>query len=64
MYLSALVTWAVKQDVVIVHMTQRFLQPVEVVSKVFHAEHQTSVWAKPQRAVLHHVVHLDELTDV
>lgn len=57
-------TWAVKQDVVILYVTQTFLQPVKVVGKVLHAEDQASIRAKPEGLVLHHVVHLDELTDV
>lgn len=45
-------------------MTQAFLQPVEVVGKVLHAEHQASVGAEPERVILHDIVHLDELADV
>lgn len=61
---ATLLTWAVEQYVVILHMTQAFLQPVEVVGEVLHAEDQASVRAESERMVLHHVIHLDELTDV
>lgn len=57
-------TWAVEQYVVILYVTQTFLQPVKVVGKVLHAEDQASVRAKSERMVLHHVIYLDELTDV
>ena len=61
---ASVFTWAVKQYVVILYMTQAFLQPVEVVGKVFHAEDQAPVGTKSERRVLHHVIYLDELTDV
>lgn len=62
--LTKVFTWAVEQYVVILYMAQSFLQPVKVVGEVLHAEDQASVWAKSERMVLHHVIHLDELTDV
>lgn len=45
-------------------MPKTFLQPVEVISEVLHAENQASIRAEPQRVVLHHVVHLDQLSDI
>ena len=57
-------TWTVEQYVVILYVTQAFLQPVKVVGEVLHAENQASVGAKSERGVLHHVIHLDEFTDV
>lgn len=57
-------TWAVEQYVVILYVTQTFLQPVKVVGKVLHAEDQAPVRAKSERMVLHHIIYLDELTDV
>lgn len=57
-------TRAVKQYVVIFNMTEAFLQPVKVVGKVLHAEHQASIRAKSERIVLHHIINLDELTNV
>ena len=57
-------TWAVEQYVVVFHMTQALLQPVEVVGEILHAEDEAAVWAESERVVLHHVIHLDELSDV
>lgn len=57
-------TWAVKQYIVILYMTQGFLQPIKVVGEVLHAKHQASIGSKSERMVLHHVIHLDQLTDV
>lgn len=57
-------TGAVKQDVVILYVTQGFLQPVKVVGKIFHAEDQTAIGAKSERLIFHHVFYLDEFTDV
>lgn len=58
------VTWAVKQDVVILGVAETLLQPHKVVGEVLHAEDQAPVRAKAQRVVLHDVLHLDELPDV
>lgn len=57
-------TWAIEQYVVILYMTQAFIQPVKVVGEVLHAEDQASVRAKSERRVLHYIFHRDELTDV
>lgn len=60
----ARMTWAVEKYVVILNMPKTFFQPVEVISEVLHAEYQASVWAEPQRLILHHVIHLDQLSDI
>lgn len=60
----AMFTRAVKQYVVIFYMTQAFLQPVKVVGKVLHAENQASIRAKSERIVLHHIINLNELSNV
>lgn len=57
-------TWAVEKYVVILNMPKTFLQPVEVISEVLHAENQASIRAEPQRVVLHHIIHLDQLSDI
>lgn len=45
-------------------MPETFFQPVEVISEVLHAENQASIGAEPQRVVLHHIIHLDQLSDI
>lgn len=57
-------TGAIKQDIVVFYVTQTLLQPVKIVGEVLHTEDESSVGAKPQGVIFHHVVHLDKLPDI
>ena len=45
-------------------MAQVLLQPVQIIGQVLHTEDQTSVWAKPERRIFHHIIYLYQLTDI
>lgn len=57
-------TWAIKQNIVILHVPKALLQPAEVIGKVFHAKHQATIGAKPQGLIFHDIVHFYQLADV
>lgn len=59
-----LCTWAVEEHVVVLQVPEALLQPAGVAGQVLHAEHQPAVGPEPQRLVLHHILHLDQLPDV
>lgn len=57
-------TRAIKQYIVILHMTKTLFQPVKVVGEILHTEDQSSIGAESQGVILHDVIYLDQFSNI